>query len=88
MVDIKNASIEELEAELEARIEQKKKDEAPQVKENIDWTSVINDAISRRDSVIEGSYHEDNDDAQYMFEAVMQAVFGEDYFSWENEETA
>ena len=83
-MDLRKASTEALIEELERR----KEEEIPQVLENIDWSEVISNATDRRDRVAEGSYHEDNDDSSYMLEAVMQAVFGKDYFDWENEETS
>ena len=87
MVDVKDLSVEELQAELKKKLEQKKLEEIPQLLKKINWEPVITEAISRRDSVVNGDYHEDNDDAHYLFETVMEAVFGKYYFDWENEET-
>lgn len=83
-MNLKNVSDDELEKELQNRKQQAELAEIPSQLDNIDWRRVIGTAMIRRDSVVEESYHEDNDDAQYMFEAVMEAVFGINYFEWEN----
>lgn len=56
----------------------------PEVKEDIDFSNVIKLATKRRNSILDGDYHEDNDDNQYIFEEVMMAIFGKEYFNWEN----
>jgi hypothetical protein len=82
-MDLSKASTEALIEELERR----KEEEIPQVLENIDWSEVINNALQRRNAIIAGTYHQDNDDENYMFEEVMTAVFGERYFQWEIDNT-
>lgn len=66
--------------------EKQKELPVPTMQENIDWSSVIANAKSELDEVTNGKYHEDNDNAQYMYEAVMKAVYGEDYFKWLNQQ--
>jgi hypothetical protein len=85
MKDLKNISTEALQKEIERR---QKIEKVPRKQDNIVWDSVVQSALDRRDRVASGEYHEDNDDAYYMFEEVMTAVFGKDYFKWENEQTA
>lgn len=34
--------------------------------------------------VEDGSYHEDNDYKQYLWEEVMKAYYGKDFFTWFN----
>lgn len=84
MLDLKYCSTENLERELARRKRQRLREKPPAVLVEVDWSGVIEAAVARRDSVVAGTYHEDNDDDVYMFEEVMQAVFGEGYFSWEN----
>lgn len=59
----------------------------PTVQDDIDWSEVIENAKSEVEEVLNGEYHEDNDNTQYMYEAVMQAVYGKDYFKWLNQNT-
>lgn len=86
-MDLTTASDKELAAELERRKLAKELAETPKMLKNIDWTEVINNAESEVDDILAGTYHEDNDDAQYMYEAVMQAVYGKKYFEWKNKKT-
>lgn len=62
-------------------------DSPPQVLKAPDWSKVIKLAEARRDSVADGTHHEDDDNPHYMFEEAMKAVFGSDYFDWENART-
>jgi len=59
----------------------------PTIQDDIDWSKVIAYAKSEVDEVLNGEYHEDNDNAHYMWEAVMETVFGEDFFKWYNKNT-
>jgi hypothetical protein len=59
----------------------------PEVQKNIDWSGVISNAQYEVDEIEKGTYHEDNDNAHYIYEAVMQAIYGKDYFKWMNENT-
>lgn len=60
----------------------------PKKLENIDWTEVINLAESIKDEVINlGEDYiddSDSDNGEYMYQEVMKAVYGEDYFKWVN----
>lgn len=84
-MDLSNISTNALEKELERRNEIQ--GSAPKPIENPDWTKVISYAKSEVDDVIKGEYHEDNDNAYYMWEAVMETVFGKDFFKWFNSNT-
>lgn len=79
-MDIKSATKEDLEKELEAR----RLAEVPQPLPNINWSEVIGQAIKVRDGIAENGYG-GKDRQHYMFEAVMLAVFGKNYFNWHNE---
>ena len=59
----------------------------PKALENIDWSSVIEQAQAHLDYVESPDYHEDNDNDHYLFEEVMMTVFGRDIFDWINEQT-
>ena len=59
----------------------------PIPKEEIDWNNVIDIAKKHVESVDDGTYHEDNDDAAYMFREVLMAIYSRDYFDWENGKT-
>lgn len=46
--------------------------------DNIDWSGVIATAESIIKEVENGEYHEENDNNQYIYEAVMTAIYGDD----------
>jgi hypothetical protein len=77
MKDLKNFSLTELEAEIEKR---KKEAQKPYPLETINWNYVLAMAVDHVKSRYDGSYHEDNDEKQYMFEEVMKAVYGDKIF--------
>ncbi len=37
------------------------------------------------DEIEAGKYNEDNDNVQYIYEAVAEAIYGKDYFKWYND---
>lgn len=45
-------------------------------KEDVDWTNVFNQALVHVDRIKSGSARED--DAHYIFEAVLEAIYGKD----------
>ena len=49
---------------------QEKKGNIPKLNPNPDWTEVIRQAEEITQDVIDGNYHEDNDNNVYMMEAV------------------
>lgn len=58
---------------------------APMVNRYPDWTEVIEQAKSRCKYVQSPlGLFDYEEDAQYMFEAVMKAMYGSKYFDWEN----
>lgn len=84
-MDIKDASKEDLQKELIRRAEFEKKKSIPQPLENIDTDSILEFAIAVRDEIVQGLTDEDND--HWAYECVMMAVFGKDYFDWQNKNT-
>ena len=62
-------------------------DITPQPLENPNWSNVLTNAGSVVSSVVKGSYNEDSDDAVFIFEAVMLAIYGKDFFEWMNKKT-
>lgn len=56
----------------------------PQPNPNPDWRKVNAMATSHFLERHSPDYHEDNDDKQYIFEAVMEAVYGEDVWVYLN----
>lgn len=61
--------------------------QGPPMVSDPDWSGVIATAKSVVDEILNGSYHEDNDDKHYMYEEAMQAVYGKDFFDWMNANT-
>lgn len=80
-----NFTDEQLEEELNRR--KKMRAETPQVRQNIDWSEVMSQAAAEVEAITSGEYNEDEDDKQYMYEAVMTAIYGSDYFEWANKNT-
>ncbi len=61
--------------------------ESPKVQPKIDWNPLIRLAEKRVKAVSNGTYHDDNDDIHFMFELAMKAIYGKDYFVWQNKNT-
>lgn len=57
---------------------------APKVQENIDWSNVISTVQDQVKDVEEGTYFDEEDSKQYVWEAVMEAMYGKDFFKWFN----
>jgi hypothetical protein len=57
--------------------------ETPKPLEQIDWSRVTKSAQSLVDGVAKNGYT-DEDAAQYMFEDVMETIYGKDFWKWYN----
>jgi hypothetical protein len=83
-MELEEYSEEELKAEL------KRRDLLKQVPEQcpadkIDWTKCIETAKSNLENIIEDpGADDDEDDRYYAYEALMEAVYGEAFFTWKN----
>lgn len=79
---LRHYSVEDLEREIAIR---KAKHEAmaskPKALEVINWNPVLETAQEVIDAMWDGTYHDDNDDKQYLYEAVMQAIYGRGIFT-------
>ena len=79
-------TIEQLEAEIKRR---KTAPKVPkmlpekEVKQRL-WDRLAADAYKEVSEIINSEYCIDNDNAQYTWEAVMQAFYGDDFFEWYN----
>jgi hypothetical protein len=56
----------------------------PKVLEDMDLDHLIEQCQEYIDFIDSDEYHEDGNDAHYIFEAAMMAVFGNDVFKWVN----
>lgn len=84
-------------SEIKAQIINEEKMEAEEIKRqeeskidklmDINWDWVIANAESEVNEIKSWEYHEDNDNAHYIYEAVMMAVYWDDYFKWKNKNT-
>jgi len=81
-MSLNNYSTEDLVRDLEKRKELK--NIKPPIIDNPDWSNVINLAEEITESIFRRNYHEENDDADFMYEAVMRALYGLNYFEWVN----
>ncbi len=77
-------SNDELIAELERR---KRENAKPKAIDNPDFSEVKTICQDIIETIADGQYNEDNDDARYLYEAVMKALFGKDVFRWINANT-
>lgn len=77
-------STEELEKELERRKEEKRLKQKPIPKENIDFSEVIKLAQEDIDEIFE-EHSSPEDIEEYIYEAVMECIYGKDIFNWINE---
>ena len=57
----------------------------PHPVENPNFSTLIGNLEETMDSIVDGTYHEDNDDTQYVWEDAMKEVYGKDVFDWFNE---
>jgi putative N-acetylmannosamine-6-phosphate epimerase len=56
----------------------------PTLKESPDLTTLKELVQMHIDSIANGTYHEDDDDAHYMYEELMVSFVNEDFFYWKN----
>jgi len=85
MSKLEDFTEEELINELEKRKLNKTR---PQLKkDNIDLSGVISQAEHIINSVVNDTYYEENDNPQFIYEAVMTALYGDDFFEWFNKNT-
>lgn len=75
---------EELKAELERRKEEERQAAKPRVQEQIDWSRVLHEAQGIVDDCFENGAPCDIDYGEYIFEAVMEAIYGPKFFDWWN----
>ena len=71
---------------LQAELEQKRREQelaTPKPVENPDWSGVQEMCQEVIDSLAKDGWYDDDMD-HYIFEGAMQAVFGEDVFTWMN----
>ena len=54
----------------------------PEVKESIDWSETQKVAESIIEGISEGTWHQDNDDKHWLYEAVMTDIYGDKIFTW------
>lgn len=57
----------------------------PDPQTDIDWSRVKETAVSGLEQSIKDKY-QDDDLKTYVYEAVMEAVYGKDFFKWRNQQ--
>jgi len=80
MKDLSQYTDEELLKEIEKRDALRLLKPQPLRLEDINVGPIIDEAIAHIEGIWGGKIHEDNDDAQYMFETVMRTLYGPDIF--------
>lgn len=76
--------VKTLSLEMAKREKEKEISKIPTPLNNIDWSNVIDFAKQIVQSVADGE-GEIKDQTQWMWECVMESVFGENFFRWYNE---
>jgi hypothetical protein len=84
--ELKHALQEFTDTELLEELDRRKKGN-PKPLEFPNFDHVKKACAEHVQSIIDGTYHEDNDDAHYIFEEAMKAVYGADIFKWYNANT-
>lgn len=79
-MDLSNISIEDLEKEIEKR--KNVKIYSPKIKSDIDYSRIISETESHVGRVLEGTAREDDD--HYIYETVMETIYGKEYWEWHN----
>ena len=59
--------------------------EKPELIENPDLSKVIQLFEEMHTEILLDEFHEDSDNKQYIFETIAEALYGDDYFKWFNE---
>jgi len=88
MKELKSFSDAELAKELRRREDEKKKSRQPVAKLVIDWsilTRMVEQQVSAINDAPEDERGVDEDFDHYVFEAVMEAIYGPDIWTWWNE---
>lgn len=83
MTDINKLSIEELEAELKKRKEKSDLDSIPKPLENIDIDAIKKIAQDELEHITKSGQNS-KDIEHWMYEAVMESVYGKDIFNYIN----
>ncbi len=85
-VDLSKATIPELIEELGQRLSTTHipNDKLPPVLDTVDWAGVVTMAEEHIEVLAGEGHAEDPRTPQYVYEAVMKAVYGKDIFNWIN----
>lgn len=84
--ELKNSLEEFTDTELEEELNRRKKQNAaPTPLDSPDWEPVKSACEEIVKSIINETYHMDDDSSHYVFEEAMKAVYGKDIFKWYNE---
>lgn len=77
--------LEKQKEKIEKQIEKIRVGEKPKKLEKIDWSKVIQYCVEYIDEVEENGG--DDDSEHYLYEVVIEAVFGEKVWDWINDQT-
>lgn len=81
-MELREATDEEITAELERRKQERRNKVIPVTQSSIDWDPVIKIAEQYRDLVAGDRYYKDNDFKSGIYVLAMTAVFGEKFWDW------
>lgn len=75
-------------AELELELKRRKDLLVPVQKTNINDSAIRSLLDSIVQEIVNGTWHEDNDDEQYIYEEVFKMYYGKSFFTWFNKITS
>lgn len=90
-MNLENFSIEEMQEEIQRREVEARRAGKPEVLKDINWTPVVELCEKYVKQIVEeveeeGSYYDDSDWDNYIYEATLDAVFGEGFWPWFNKQ--
>lgn len=85
MSDLKKVSDEDLERELERRKREKAGNSAPKPLSNPDFSKLITFVVSGIEEAVK-ERRKDSDFEHYVYEVVMEAIYGKDFWDWWNKQ--
>lgn len=86
-VALKQITTKELMAEIDRRVVEDRKQAKPKIISKINIKEIKRLANEYVEFVDGSDYHEDNDWSQWMFEGLLTAVYGQDFWKWHNKRT-
>ena len=82
MLDLSDYSTDDLKLELERRL----LESVPKMQKCPDYTDLQHSCQAYVCAIATNTYHEDNEDQHYIFEAALEALYGKSIWDWIQEQ--